>query len=118
MFGHPSQHKHMMSGVQKAIASKKTPAHLKPHLEARMTSGPRAGFNPQTAATPQNTPKPIKQGAGGPAAQSQIAGPPAPFQNKLGAANLQRGRTNPAATKGLGNGKTANKLVRSKFYGG
>ena len=82
------------------------------------TGNPRAGFNPQTAATAQNTPKAVKQGPGGKAAESQIKGPPMPFQNKMNAANFQRGRTNPTATKGLGNGKTANKLVRSKFYGG
>ena len=119
MFGHPSQHAHMMSGVQKALKSSKTPAHLRPHLEARMAKlNPKAGYNPKTAAKPQNSPATVKQGAGGPAAESQIKGPPMPFQNAKGAANLQRGRTNPAATKGLGNGKTANKLVRSKFYGG
>ena len=107
MFGHPSQHSHMMSGVQKALKSSKTPKHLIPHLEARM-KGPTAGFNPKTAAKPQNSPAGIKQGAGGPAAQSQISGPPMPFQNAKGAANLQRGRTNAIAMKGVGNSKTAN----------
>jgi hypothetical protein len=82
MFGHPSQHSHMMSGVQAALKSSKTPKHLRPHLEKRMAKlNPKAGYNPKTAAKAQNTPKPIKQGAGGLAAQSQIAAPPMPFQN-------------------------------------
>jgi hypothetical protein len=67
---------------------------------------PRSGFNPKTAATPQNTPKAVKQGAGGPAAQSQLSGPPQPFQNKMNSANFQRLRTNPEATKGYGDGAT------------
>jgi hypothetical protein len=36
MFGHPSQKGHMMAGVAAAFKSAKTPAHLKPHLQARM----------------------------------------------------------------------------------
>jgi len=109
MFGHPSQHAHMLSGVAKAAASPKTPPHLKAHLEKRMKQlNPKAGFNPQTAAKSQNKPAAIKQGGGGSAAQSQISGPPMPFQNKLGAANLQRGRANSAAMKGVGNGASAN----------
>src|SRR4051812_47146220 len=35
-FGHPAQHQHMVSGLQKAIASPNTPAHLKPHLHKRL----------------------------------------------------------------------------------
>jgi hypothetical protein len=35
-FGHPSQHAHMMAGVAKAAKSKKTPAHLRQHLQNRM----------------------------------------------------------------------------------
>jgi hypothetical protein len=49
---------------------------------------------PITAARAQNKPQRIRQGGGGLAAQSQIAAPPAPFQNRLGAANFQRNRTN------------------------
>src|ERR1041384_2053225 len=36
MFGHPSQKHHEIAGLQKAIASSKTPAHLKPHLHKRL----------------------------------------------------------------------------------
>ncbi len=143
MFGHPSQHSHMMSGVQKALKSSKTPAHLRPHLEARMAKlNPKAGYNPKTAAKPQNSPGSIKQGAGGPAAQSQLSGPPAPFQNARGSANIAASK---GAMKGVGNAKTANSAniagsrapsgvpaspgnpfpkkrssgaARSKFYGG
>lgn len=55
---------------------------------------PRAGFNPKTGASAQNSPQKIKQGAGGVAAQSQLAATPDPFRNPLGAANFQRNRTN------------------------
>jgi len=102
MFGHPSQHAHMVSGVQKALASPKTPKHLRPHLEKRMKTF--KGL-PITGAKPQNSPKGIKQGPGGPAAQSQIAAPPAPFQNAKGAANLAAAK---GPMKGVGNGKSAN----------
>src|SRR5271157_2516178 len=44
MFGHPSQHRHMMKGVAAAVKSRKTPKHLKPHLQSRLggpsTMGP------------------------------------------------------------------------------
>lgn len=50
---------------------------------------------PITAARPQNKPQQVRQGPGGPAAQSQIAGPPAPFQNRYGVANVQANRANP-----------------------
>lgn len=64
---------------------------------------------PITAATrPQNKPQRIRQGGGGLAAQSQIAAPPAPFQNPRGAANFQRNRTNDDATLGLGDGRSRN----------
>jgi len=64
---------------------------------------------PITGATrPQNRPQQIKQGGGGLAAQSQIAAPPAPFQNPLGSANFQRNRTNDAATQGVGDGQSRN----------
>jgi hypothetical protein len=36
MFGDPFQHEHMKSGIKAAAKSKKTPAHLKPHLEKRL----------------------------------------------------------------------------------
>src|SRR5438045_5165409 len=49
---------------------------------------------PITAARAQNKPQRIRQGGGGMAAASQIAAPPAPFQNPRGAANFQRNRTN------------------------
>jgi hypothetical protein len=49
---------------------------------------------PITAARPQNSPRNVKQGPGGPAAESQIAAPPEPFRNPRGAANFQRNRTN------------------------
>lgn len=116
MFGHPSQHQHMIAGVQKALASPNTPKHLRPHLEKRMKM---FKGKPITAAKPQNSPKAVKQGPGGPAAQSQIMGPPMPFQNAKGAANLAAPK---GPQKGIGNGKTANaanvKGKRSGFYGG
>ena len=44
MFGHPSQHQHMMKGVAAALKSSKTPKHMKPHLQNRLggpsTMGP------------------------------------------------------------------------------
>ena len=80
---------------------------------------PKAGYTPKTATKPQNSPQSIKQGPGGPAAQSQIAAPPEPFRNSKGVANLPAPK---GAQKGVGNGKTANaagvKGKRSKFYGG
>jgi hypothetical protein len=36
MFGDPFQHEHMKAGIKAAAKSKKTPAHLKPHLEKRL----------------------------------------------------------------------------------
>ena len=66
---------------------------------------PKAGFNPKTAAKAQNKPAAIKQGPGGPAAQSQISGPPMPFQNAKGTANLPAPK---GAMKGVGSGKSAN----------
>src|SRR5271165_4208533 len=36
MFGHPSQHQHMMEGVAAAVKYRKTPKHLKPHLKNRL----------------------------------------------------------------------------------
>lgn len=116
MFGHPSQHSHMMSGVQKALKSSKTPAHLRPHLEARMKM---FKGKPITGATKvQNSPAAVKQGEGGPAAQSQLSGPPMPFQNRRNSANLPAPK---GPMKGVGTGKsknTANIKGRSKFYGG
>ena len=63
---------------------------------------------PITAGRAQNGPQKIQQGGGGVAAQSQIAAPPAPFQNPQGVANFQRNRTNDAATKGIGDGRSRN----------
>ena len=106
MFGHPSQHQHMISGVKKALASPNTPKHLRPHLEKRMAKlNPKAGYNPKTAAKAQNKPAAIKTGGGTAAAQSQVAGPPAPFQNAKGVANLAATK---GAMKGVGDGKSAN----------
>lgn len=80
---------------------------------------PKAGYNPKTAAKAQNSPAAVKQGAGGPAAQSQLSGPPMPFQNAKNSANLPAPK---GPMKGVGTGKTANaaniKGRRSKFYGG
>lgn len=42
-FGHPSQHDHMMSGVEAAMKSVRTPAHLKQHLMARLQGGKEMG---------------------------------------------------------------------------
>lgn len=36
-FQHPEQFGHMMKGVKAAVKSPRTPAHLKPHLQKRMT---------------------------------------------------------------------------------
>jgi len=64
---------------------------------------------PITGATrPQNRPQQIKQGPGGPAAESQIKASPAPFDSPFGAANFQRNRTNDAATQGIGDGQSRN----------
>ena len=52
-FGHPSQHGHMMAGVAKAAKSKKTPAHLRPHLQNRMAGMVTASPQP---APPQSGP--------------------------------------------------------------
>jgi hypothetical protein len=38
-FRHPDMKQHMMRGVQKALASPNTPAHLKPHLQKRLSGG-------------------------------------------------------------------------------
>jgi hypothetical protein len=63
---------------------------------------------PITGATrPQNKPANIRQGSGGAAAESQIAAPPAPFQNARGVANLRSG-TNRATTSGVGDGRSRN----------
>jgi hypothetical protein len=63
---------------------------------------------PITGATrPQNRPANIRQGEGGLAAQSQLSGPPAPFQNAKGSANLRTG-TNQSATVGVGDGRSRN----------
>lgn len=35
-FGEASHHVHMHNGIKAALASAKTPAHLKPHLQARV----------------------------------------------------------------------------------
>lgn len=42
MFGDPRQHEHMMSGVKRAAASRKTPEHLRPHLQKRLEGGTMA----------------------------------------------------------------------------
>ncbi len=43
-FGHPSQTAHMHAGIKAALKSKKTPAHLRSHLQARLASAPPMPF--------------------------------------------------------------------------
>jgi hypothetical protein len=61
---------------------------------------------PITGATrPQNRPANIRQGSGGPAAQSQISGPAMPFQSSRNALNLPAGN---GPQKGVGDGRSRN----------
>lgn len=82
MFGHPAQHGHMVSGLKNAIASPKTPAHLKPHLQKQLGRHMRNTPNaPVTAAKPQNKQGTVQATGNGAAAQSMIKQPPTPFRN-------------------------------------
>lgn len=101
MFGHPSQHQHMLAGIKKAAASPKTPAHLKAHLEKRMNSnltGSRSQMKPKTPmkTTPDTSAL----------AEKQIAAPPQPFANPKGV--LQKAPAKMAKTT----------VKKSKFFGG
>jgi len=53
-FQHPQQFGHMMKGVKAAVKSPRTPAHLKPHLQNRLTTpasmGPGDGQLTRAAA--------------------------------------------------------------------
>lgn len=70
---------------------------------------PRSGYNPKTASRPQNSPRQIEQGEGGPAAESQIQASPSPFDSKWGAANYERGPVNNDARLNVGDGKSRNR---------
>jgi hypothetical protein len=70
-FGDPFQQQHMMTGVQRAMASPNTPAHLRPHLQARLGGtmqpmSPRktivgpTGQTPIKTTTGRTSPTPIK----------------------------------------------------------
>lgn len=96
MFGHSSQHGHMMAGVAKAAASPKTPAHLKAHLEKRMAK------TPNTVGKSQNKPGFVMKPKNSPLAEHQIQSPPEPFRNPMGAANV----------------KVAKKKSGGSFFGG
>lgn len=95
MFGHPSQQSHMMAGVKKALASPKTPPHLKSHLENRMKQMPLTG------AKPQNKPKPAMKTTTNTSAllNSQVSAAPEPFRNPMGAANVKAPAVAPKTKK-------------------
>ena len=54
MFGHPSQHQHMMKGVSAAVKSPRTPKHLKPHLQSRLSPNVQLGNAPMSTMEPDD----------------------------------------------------------------
>jgi hypothetical protein len=52
MFGHPSQHQHMMKGVAAAVKSCTTPKHLKTHLKNRLAPSVQLGDAPMSTMGP------------------------------------------------------------------
>jgi len=54
MFGHPSQHQHMMKGVAAAMKSHKTPKHLKAHLKNRLAPSVQLGDAPISTMEPDD----------------------------------------------------------------
>jgi len=93
-FQHDFQRQHKLDGLSKAIHSPRTPAHLKPHLRAKlkehsMAQSPKAGFNPKTAAKPEMQSGIGKKGPGSSQAESQVKAAPAPFKNPKGIAKLK-----------------------------
>lgn len=104
-FQHQQQQDHKMRGIQKAIHSPRTPAHLKPHLRAKlkehqMAQNPRGGFNPKTAAKPQMKPNLAVKSPRSQQAESRVKQAPAPFHNPFGIANAPA----PAGPQGAGPG--------------
>jgi hypothetical protein len=80
MFGHPSQKGHMMAGVAAAFKSAKTPAHLKPHLQARMKNmEPPDGMEDMQEMQPMampNSKAPLGQGGRFAALKNKLASRP------------------------------------------
>ena len=106
MFGHPSQHGHMMSGVERAVASPKTPAHLKPHLQKRLAGG-------STMRIPSMGIQPTQPASGmAPATQPQPSIRPSfpPVQKKIGVAATPKPK--PRKFSGLAGG-----INRNAFFG-
>jgi hypothetical protein len=91
-FQHEQQSVHKMRGMSQAIASAKTPAHLKPHLRQKLKEHQMAAKMPITGAKPEMKPKGTFSTLTG-----TIQRPPDPFKNP----------TNTAATgKNLGQTKS------------
>jgi hypothetical protein len=59
-FGDPFQQQHMIAGVKRAIASPNTPAHLRPHLTARLRGGTMQPMAPRKTIVGPTGQTPIK----------------------------------------------------------
>jgi hypothetical protein len=92
MFGESHQHGHRVRGIQQAIHSDKTPAHLKPHLRKHLKelTMKKVKGMPITGGKTAMRPKPPVQTTPDTSAdaQKQVMQPPAPFANKRGPANV------------------------------
>jgi len=53
-FQHPRQRQHMMKGVAAAMKSPRTPKHLKPHLQSRLSPNVQLGNSPLPTMEPDD----------------------------------------------------------------